>query len=187
MEEQEPRLSEIIEEIRNEMCATRSKLLNAYHKHGWKDRLDNCEGLLTCGISYLYNSKKEIREFEIKGDDIVLGGHMKFYSRGLGMDVCPSCWICGGVERHEGSNHYLNNISAIVSSKEDGDKINDWFGGRGWLDIRDYESDYIQLKIGVCDKHLPNLKMIDKITRRYGVIRECDVVKAFETKEEIES
>lgn len=171
-------LSELIEVARNQMSDAISTLADARHKHGWSDRIKHVEGLLTCGISTLYQSMQEIRAFEIQVEDKERGPHLKFGSRGIGLDVCPCCFVCGGKQRHEGANPYLHNIAAFMASKSDGEKAVEWFNGRARLDFRENEPDWIQVKVGACDAHLGNLRALDKSTRRYGVIRLKDIADA---------
>ena len=168
-------LIELIEVARNQMSDARSTLINARHKHGWRDRIEHVEGLLTCGIGALYRSMQEIKKFEIQAEDKERGQHLKFFTRGIGLDVCPCCFVCGGTERHEGSNRYLNNLAALMASKADGEKIVEWFSGRARLDFRESEPDWIQVKVGACDAHIGNLRALAKATARYGVIREKDI------------
>jgi len=87
------------------------------------------------------------------------GGGDFFNSRGIGIDTTPGCFCCGGEKK------YYNNIAAFVESKQAGERIVEFFGGFGaWLDYREYEPDWIQVKIGACDEHLPNLKKLAELT-----------------------
>jgi hypothetical protein len=176
-------LSELIELARRQMVDARSTLTTARHKHGWGDRVEHVEGLLTCGIGALYRSMEEIKKFEIESEDKERGAHLKFGTRGIGLDVVPCCFVCGGTERHEGSNHYLNNIAAFMASKADGETAVEWFAGRARLDFREREPNWIQLKVGACDAHMDNLKALAKATGRYGVIRKADIGDALRLSE----
>jgi hypothetical protein len=86
----------------------------------------------------------------------------KYYVRGIGLDRIPSgCFCCGKSEKH-----YINNISGFVENREEGQAITDFFGEHGArLDYRDWEPNWIQVKIGSCDEHLPNLRHLEKIIR----------------------
>ena len=163
-------LSETIKLVRNQIADARSTLDRAIHEHGWKDRLEHVSGLLTCGLVTLAHSNEEIIKFEIATDDKLRGPHIPFRSRGIGLDVCPCCFVCGVK-----GNNYLNNIAAFVNSKQDGELVVEWFNQRARLDFRESEPNWIQVKVGACDAHLPNLEALSKETGRYGVLRKVDI------------
>ena len=95
-----------------------------------------------------------------------------FSVRGIGTDKTPGCFCCGGKKR------YHNNIAAFVKSKQAGERIVKLFGEYGaWLDYREFEPDWIQVKIGACDKHLPNLEKLAELTSD-GIITLDKVEKA---------
>lgn len=164
------------------MASTRHLLWEATQKHGWKDRVEHVEGLLTCGIVALANSNEEIVKFEIRKDDTERGQHLLFRTRGIGLDVCPCCFVCGATQRAPGANHYLNNIAAFVASREEGASIVEWFEGKAAMDFREKEPNWIQVKVGACDLHLANLQALDGQTGRYGVIRQRDIADALNTE-----
>lgn len=162
-------LSQIVNDIRNQMVRVRGQVSDVVRHGGMGGRVKDIEGLLTCGISYLYHSIEEMERHEIEWDDEKFGPSLRFNSRGIGSDTCPGCFVCGGNER------LLSNIAAFVSSKEHGEKIVKWFKQGAWLDYRDWEPNYLQVKVGACEKHLPNLQKLDKTVSSYGVIREIDI------------
>lgn len=82
-----------------------------------------------------------------------------FRSRGIGLDWTPGCFICGGKKR------LLNNIAAFVQNKEAGKRVVGMFSQGAWLDYRDFEPDRVQVKIGACNTHLPNLEKLHELTR----------------------
>lgn len=168
-------LSETIELARRQIVTARRTLEDAVRKHGWEDRISHVEGLLTCGLVTLANSKVEIVKIEIATLDKERGPHLKFAPRGIGLDVCPGCFVCMATKRAEGKNDYLHNIAAFVESKPDGEKIVEWFSGRARLDYREREPNWIQLKVGACDLHHINLQQLEHLTRKYGVIRQKDI------------
>ena len=91
------------------------------------------------------------------------GGGEFFNSRGIGLDNC-TCFICGTRDR-DGKGHVaLNNIAAFVQCKEAGERVVAMFLRGARLDYREYEPDRVQVKIGACDRHKPNLKDLDKLT-----------------------
>ena len=96
------------------------------------------------------------REFSMNTNSII-----EFKSRGIGLDTTPGCFICGGEKR------LLNNISAFVLTKEDGELAVSWFEQGARLDYREREPNWIQVKIGACDQHLPNLIWLDLATKAY--------------------
>ena len=173
-------LPALIESIRREIVNARGHIKDiTYGYPQWKERVQHVEGLLTCGLIALAYAKDEIIEHEIKKDDHEKGQSFSFRSRGIGLDVCPGCFICGADKRNETSNHYLHNIAAFVKTKEDGEHILNWFENKARLDYRPSEPNWIQIKIGACDKHLDNLKKLDKITstQNHGRIRFCDITE----------
>jgi hypothetical protein len=172
-------VSVLIEDIRTELTRARGHITDIKFGAGWQDRLSHIEGLLTCGLIALYNSKEEIEKFEIAQDDAKYGKSLKFRPRGIGLDMCPGCFVCGTQYRDGDLAHtYLNNIAAFVASKEEGEQIVQWFDGKARLDFREREPDWIQVKVGACDDHKHTLEDLDKKTRTYGLIRECDVKEA---------
>ena len=163
----------IIENLRIEL----TKLRGVIHDLGFgypflKERLAHIEGLFTCGLVVLHNEKEAIIKQEIRLDDQKHGESVSFNSRGIGIDRCPGYFVCGGIDG------IMDNISAFVRSKEDGSKIVSWFKGRAYLDYRPNEPGWIQVKIGACKKHLPNLKKLDSSNGYHGVLRAVDVKRA---------
>lgn len=56
--------SEAVAAVRAKLANCRGQLFDIYTAHGWKDRIDHVEGLLTCGIIALYNTVEEMRKSE---------------------------------------------------------------------------------------------------------------------------
>lgn len=82
-----------------------------------------------------------------------------FASRGIGLDQTPGCFVCGG------GVGLFSNIAAFVQCKEAGERVVGMFGGKGArMDYREYEPDRVQVKIGACDTHKPNLKKLHELT-----------------------
>src|SRR3989344_4039782 len=94
-----------------------------------------------------------------------------FRSRGIGLETTPGCFVCGGDKR------LYNNIAAFVQCKEAGERAIAMFPQAARLDYRDFEPDRIQVKIGACDVHLPNLQKLDELTRN-GVITNMHISEA---------
>jgi len=182
-------VSVLIENIRNDMTVLRGRLSDINHEYtGWADRLKSVEGLLTCGIISLHSINDEIIKFEIKSDDIEFGKSIKFQPRGVGLDSVDYCYLCGSKHRDNENKQkdYMNNIAAFVETKELGEEIVGWFIKGARLDYRPSEPNWIQVKIGSCDKHLPNLKNLFDRTRVYGVIREHDIKQSILFEEKVD-
>lgn len=99
------------------------------------------------------------------------GGGEFFRSRGIGTDVTPGCFVCGG---NKGA---YNNIAAFVQCKEAGERVVAMFPQGAWLDYRESEPDRVQVKIGACDAHLPNLGKLHELTKD-GVITAAHISEA---------
>ena len=163
--------SQVVGDLRNKFTETRNMLSDIQSGFpGVKEHLDPLEGLLTCGISYLFHHIEDLKKIEIEKDDRERGKSLSFRSRGIGSDTC-SCFVCG----EPPPKVFFSNISAFVKTKEEGEEIKSWFNGQAWLDYRPSEPNWIQLKIGACEKHLPNLEALDKIVSQYYVIRKIDI------------
>ena len=174
-----PNTSVLIENLRDEIKVIRGKLNDIIREKGYKDRLDCVEGLLTCGLISLYAVNQDIIKNEIARDDSNRGSSIYFAPRGIGLDECPGCFVCGTTKRNEEANMYLNNIAAFVKTKESGEQILSWFDKGARLDYREYEPNWIQLKIGACDKHLPSLNYLCNITsNNHKRIRKIDIIEA---------
>jgi hypothetical protein len=161
-------LAELVEILRHEMTRTRGKLgdiTSAYPVY--HDDLDSVEGLLTCGISYLYHVKKKMEEHTIRyhhGE--------KFNPRGIGSDHTPGCFCCGG------DPGLYSNISGFVVSKESGEKVVAMFQHGARLDYREHEPSWIQVKIGACKEHYANLQKLGELTAGENVITPKKVADA---------
>lgn len=179
------RTSVLIEEVRDDIMQVRGKLSDIQSGTGWGERVEHVIGLLTCGLVTLAHSNEEIVKFEIASDDHERGPSFKFAPRGIGLDMCPGCFVCGVLD--EGSfraKAMMNNISGFVASREQGEAIAGWFKAGAWLDYREHEPTWLQVKIGACDKHLPNLQKLQELTSAYGVIRQADITDALDVKAE---
>ena len=169
-------LSALIEEARNQMVVTRRLLQEiSLARSGWKECIDPTAGLLTCGIIALHVAQEEVIRHEIKVADNERGQSFMFAPRGIGVDICPGCFVCGTAKRNPEANDYLNNIAAFVASNAEGETIVSWFERGARLDYRDFEPHRIQLKVGACDAHLPQLQALYETTSAYGVIRQRDI------------
>lgn len=87
------------------------------------------------------------------------GGGEFFRSRGIGLDLTPGCFVCGG------EKVLRNNIAAFVQCKKSGKRVVALFSQGAWLDYRRHEPDRVQVKIGACVEHRPNLEKLDALTQ----------------------
>lgn len=104
------------------------------------------------------------------------GGGEYFQSRGIGYDSC-TCFVCGTNDRDGRGHSMLNNIAAFVRCRDAGVRVVAMFAQGARLDYRDFEPDYVQVKVGACDEHLLNLKRLHKLVKD-GVIKPEMVVMA---------
>lgn len=65
-EEMDKPMSELINELRNEISRTRGKLHDIKRSYGWDEWIENYEGGLTCMISAMSNFQDELIKFEAK-------------------------------------------------------------------------------------------------------------------------
>jgi hypothetical protein len=87
------------------------------------------------------------------------GGGEYFFARGIGMDITPGCFVCGG----ESASYH--NIAAFVHTKEAGERVVGMFNQGVRLDYRTFEPDRVQVKIGSCHEHLHNLEHLNVLVR----------------------
>jgi hypothetical protein len=88
---------------------------------------------------------------------------IKISLRGIGSDYVPCYMSDGAID-----NKLRANISGFVNSKEDGQKIVNMFGGRAFLDYREREPNWIQVKFGVDEEFLPHLKYLEHLIKENG-------------------
>lgn len=97
-------------------------------------------------------------------DDRPPEGGEYFAPRGIGVDRTPGCFVCGGAD-----DDLRDNIAAFVQCRAAGERIVAMFKRGARLDYRDYEPDRVQVKIGACAEHVPQLRRLYDETLR-GVI-----------------
>ena len=172
----------LLHEMRNELTTLRGRIYDLKNGHPYtEERVDYLEGYFTTGIMAIYNTIKDLEELEIMDDDHARGKSYQFKPRGIGLESRLSCFVCEAKLRNLEANEYMNNISGFVKSKEEGEMLCQWFKGAR-LDYRLSEPNWIQLKIGACDKHLDNLDKLNKTTSQYGLIRQMDIEEAINLK-----
>lgn len=167
--------AKLIERLRSELVVVRGKLSDIGNI-GYKERLEHCEGGISCVISALHSVMTDIQKIEIDREDHEHGASLPFNSRGIGCDNTPGCFVCGG------EKSLYSNISGFVASKEDGETITGWFEHGARLDFRAYEPNWIQVKIGACNAHRDNLAFLDRLARRHNRIRQSMIQQAQELK-----
>ncbi|MEX0930601.1 MAG: hypothetical protein WDZ79_02890, partial [Candidatus Paceibacterota bacterium] len=94
-----------------------------------------------------------------------------FNCRGIGLDTTPGCFVCAGDEE------LRHNIAAFVQCRKAGERVVAMFPYGARLDCRDSAPDRVQVKIGACDAHLPNLQKLHELTRE-GVITTTHICEA---------
>jgi len=124
--------------------------------------------MLTGIIFFLAHERRAIMDIEIRCDDHERGQSIQFRSRGVGTEGGIGCFITG-------SDYQSANLAAFVKSKEEGEQIVQWFGQGAYLDYRPSEPNWIQVKVGVCDKFKPYLQKLHEIVSVHGVIRKVDI------------
>ncbi|MEX2209807.1 MAG: hypothetical protein WD603_00175 [Patescibacteria group bacterium] len=85
-------------------------------------------------------------------------GGEHFRVRGIGRDRTPGCFVCGGEEE------LYHNIAAFVQCKASGERVVAMFETGVRLDYRDFEPNRVQVKVGACDTHRPNLDRLYELT-----------------------
>jgi hypothetical protein len=65
-EEMNKPLSELMEELRNEINKVRGKLFDIKNTYGWEDRIEFIEGGLTCMLVSMHSTMEEWKKFEAK-------------------------------------------------------------------------------------------------------------------------
>lgn len=66
VEEMDKPVSELIEELRNNLAKVRGKLHDIKFEHGFTDKIAHLEGGLTCIISAMANTVRDFEEWEEK-------------------------------------------------------------------------------------------------------------------------
>lgn len=64
VDEMDKPVSELVNELRNELVCIRGKIFDVRYSCGWKEQLEYIEGGLTCLIVSMYHQASEIENFE---------------------------------------------------------------------------------------------------------------------------
>lgn len=163
-----PYISTQIEQIRDELTDIRRRINRFVREKPHCEQLKAVDGMITGLMVYLHHQKDEIAKIEVSCNDHERGKSLRFASRGVGTEGGIGCFITG-------SDYQSANLAAFVKSKEEGEKIVQWFGQGAWLDYRPGEPYWIQVKVGVCDKFKSYLQKLHDIVKIHGVIRKADI------------
>ena len=118
------------------------------------------EGAMSVTLGGLYHEIGRFREVLRKQRD---GIYMN--PRGLGTDSGP-CLVCG-------AGGLAANFASFVRSKADGERVVDLFKQRGLrarLDWREWEPDWVQVKVQGCANHAHLLEPLARTIAEYGFI-----------------
>lgn len=92
----------------------------------------------------------------------------EFSPRGIGNNWLK-CFVCG----EGGGDKVQSDMAAFVQDKESGQRVVAMFAGiesLAVLDFRPHEPDWVQVKVGACEQHLPQLESLYQLTRVDGRI-----------------
>jgi len=76
--------------------------------------------------------------------------------RGIGKNWGLGCYVCCA----DDDTILYNDCAFFVPSRETGEAIEQMISIGAWLDYRETEPNWIQVKIGACDAHLSNLQKL---------------------------
>lgn len=138
---------------------------------GWKIELDE----------YDWHNVRFIRFCPYCGDKldecIDKNERVRFVPRGIGQNWIP-CFVCGRENSRKKDNQSVNNdLAGYVQSKESGEKILKMFAKKVKLDYREHDPNYVQVKIGACNDHLRNLKLLRDLIIEHGNVISQSLIK----------
>lgn len=177
-----------INTVRSELGNCRSSLQDIIRDNPCcAPRIEYAPHAATCLISALYSRQIEAEEEAYK---LAPTQGIYYSSRGIGSDSDLTCFICGVDHRFRGGEGYicLPNISGFVKTKEDGEAIVEMFGLKAaWLDYRPATPKRIQVKIGACNEHFDNLRLLERMISRNnhitpGILDDARRLNANQTK-----
>lgn len=160
--------SYLIEKIRMQISDARGQLGDVNDEYK-ANGIEDVQGTLTAALVYLHSIKEDLYKRELAKNNAI-----SYSIRGIGSDNC-NCFICGG------ERGLVSNISGYVNSKADGEKVVALFNGNAFLDYREREPNYIQVKIGACKKHKVNLTVLSDLLCERGMIFADLIERAKET------
>ncbi len=86
-------------------------------------------------------------------------------------DKVPSVRAEDGIHYSGGYGSNQPDMAAFVADKEAGERVVEMFQGQGsraFLDFRPSEHNPVQVKVGACDSHLPNLESLQALANEAG-------------------
>lgn len=165
-----PKLSKKIEGFRHRLSELRGDFEDALRDHPMNEQLRNLPGTMTTLLVAMYSGMEDATKLEIRWKEHTHGEFVKMQPRPIGTDTCPCCVFCG--DGKDSPSMYRRNISLFVHSKADGEKVVDWFKADdyngAWLDFREYEPNYLQVKMGACSDHYQKLVQLSQIIEENG-------------------
>ena len=87
--------------------------------------------------------------------------------------VVPSTTDEDGIHYKGGYHSCQPDMSAYVDSKKSGEHVVKMFeveDSKAFLDFRPHEPNYVQVKVGACERHLPNLEELQRLASQHNVI-----------------
>lgn len=163
-----------IKEIRDGIIDARRNVA-PYEWQGteYEHDLKALEGTLTLTISNLYYLQKRVRQWKIDKLKKELNEPVyDFTSRGIGQEFGLRCFVTGD----DNDGYCMPNISGFVDSKENGEAICAFVPG-SYLDYREHEPNYIQVKIGAHPDQIVKLRRLNDAILELGVIHKTMVEK----------
>jgi hypothetical protein len=82
-----------------------------------------------------------------------------FRSKGIGFDGTAGCFVCS-------VRNARYSLTAFVKCKRAGERVVSMFRRGARLDYREYQPDWVQVRIGACEKHREYLKLLHRWTRK---------------------
>ena len=98
----------------------------------------------------------------------IKNGHSDIKNGELIGKVEPSRVDKDGVHYSGGYNSCQPDMAARVNGLQGAKKVEKMFraeGCRALIDYRDFEPHHVQVKIGACEEHLSNLKILERLTK----------------------
>jgi hypothetical protein len=99
-----------------------------------------------------------------------------YHPRGLGTNW-HSCYIC-----NQGGGRFVQtDMAAFVDDRESGERIVEMYKTLGLhpvLDYRENQPSHVQVKVGACEKHLPNLEKLMELCSTDKKINSAKIIKS---------
>jgi hypothetical protein len=102
-------------------------------------------------------------------EEVLAVSDAEMYSpRGIGLNT-TACFVCNSAPLR----YYQDDMAAFVAGREGGERVVAMFeaaGAHARLDFRESEPNWVQVKIGACPMHKPNLVLLGYMTATKGEI-----------------